>query len=104
MGLTTGLLDAEALADALDLIVNEDKSLDVLDLYSDERSEVFQFFVDPLTRNNKLRATADPDRATDDWFLRAMKNPTPEFLERYGKPFIDVWRTDIREKVLERRM
>jgi 2-polyprenyl-6-methoxyphenol hydroxylase-like FAD-dependent oxidoreductase len=36
MGLTTGILDADALADALELIIHEGKPISVLDVYSDE--------------------------------------------------------------------
>ncbi|CRG87549.1 3-(3-hydroxy-phenyl)propionate/3-hydroxycinnamic acid hydroxylase [Talaromyces islandicus] len=81
LGLTTGLLDADALADALDLIINEDKPVDILDLYSDERTRVFQTFVDPMSSHNMLRCANDPETATQDWFLRALINKTPDILE-----------------------
>ncbi|KAE8139523.1 hypothetical protein BDV38DRAFT_291238 [Aspergillus pseudotamarii] len=55
MGLTTGLIDSEALADALELIIHEGKPISILDTYSDERRRVFQTFVDPTSTQNKLR-------------------------------------------------
>lgn len=97
MGLTTGLLDADSLADTLDLILNEDKPLDLLDIYSDERRRAFQTFVDPLSSQMKLRCANDPESAREDWFLRALINKTPEVMEAFGKPFFDVWPTDMKK-------
>ncbi|KAE8364851.1 FAD/NAD(P)-binding domain-containing protein [Aspergillus caelatus] len=97
LGLTTGLLDADAAADTLDLIINQKKPMDLLDLYSDERRRAFQTFVDPLSTQNKLRCANDPETAIDDWFLRALINKTPEIMEAFSRPFFDVWPTDMRK-------
>lgn len=102
MGLTTGLLDAEAVSDALELIINEGKPLNILNIYSDQRRKAFQTFVDPMSTQNKLRCANDPEVALEDWFLRSMLNPTPEELEGFSRPFFDVWRTDMRKIVSSR--
>lgn len=98
MGLCTGLLDAEALADSIDLIINEGKTLALLDHYSYERQRVFQTFVNPVTTMNKLRCTADPDLADEDWLLRLL-NTNPGSLEGSEKEYFDTWRTDMRSLI-----
>ena len=95
MGLCTGLLDAEALADSIDLIINEGKTLVLLDHYSYERQRVFQTFVNPVTTMNKLRCTADPDLANEDWLLQVL-NTNPSSLEGSGRQYFDIWRTDMK--------
>ncbi|KAE8382503.1 FAD/NAD(P)-binding domain-containing protein [Aspergillus bertholletiae] len=102
LGLTTGLLDADAAADALDLIINEKKPMDLLDLYSDERRRAFQTFVDPLSTQNKLRCASDPDTVGNDWFLRGLVNKTPEILESFARPFFEIWPTDMRKLAASR--
>ncbi|KUL84860.1 hypothetical protein ZTR_08256 [Talaromyces verruculosus] len=84
LGLTTGLLDADAVADTLIMIMNEDKPVDLLNVYSDERKRVFQTFVDPMSSQNKLRCASEAEIATEDWFLRAVVKKTPEILEAFG--------------------
>ncbi|KAI9162809.1 FAD binding domain-containing protein [Paramyrothecium foliicola] len=95
MGLTNGLLDADALSDALDLIINKGKPLGILDIYSRERSKVFQFFVNPLTTQNKLRCASDPERATDDWLIDRLINAPSEVAGGFSQQFLDGWRTDM---------
>lgn len=102
MGLCTGLLDAEALADSLDLIINEGKTLVLLDSYSYERQRVFQTFVSPVTTMNKLRCTAEPELANEDWLLRSL-NANPGSLEGAGRQYFDIWRTDMRSLVAKMR-
>ncbi|PYI12669.1 FAD/NAD(P)-binding domain-containing protein, partial [Aspergillus sclerotiicarbonarius CBS 121057] len=97
LGLTTGLLDADALANTLDMIINEKKAIDLLDVYADERKRVFQTFVDPVSTQNKLRCASDPDTVTEDWLIRGVINHTPDVMEAFGRPFFDVWPTDMRK-------
>ncbi|KAH6713269.1 FAD-binding monooxygenase [Leptodontidium sp. MPI-SDFR-AT-0119] len=61
MGLTTGILDAEAVADALIMVINEGCSDRVLWLYSDLRRQVFGYFVDPMSTQNKYRVQSSAD-------------------------------------------
>jgi 2-polyprenyl-6-methoxyphenol hydroxylase-like FAD-dependent oxidoreductase len=98
MGLNTGLLDGDALAEALIMILLEGKSDDLLTLYSDERRRVFQKFVDPTTTANKLRlhSPSSDAAAFDDEYFRSMQNPTPEILLEAAKPYFETWRTDMR--------
>ncbi|OJJ51156.1 hypothetical protein ASPZODRAFT_55391 [Penicilliopsis zonata CBS 506.65] len=91
MGLNTGLLDAEALADTLTLIINHGLPESLLDVYADERRRVFQLFVDPVTTANKYRLMGNTE---DDWFFRMVKTSSPE-MQRYGRQFLDIWPTDM---------
>jgi hypothetical protein len=101
------MLDADALAETLIMILNEhDKHSSntdaLLNLYSDERRKVFQFFVDPTSTHNKLRVHCNPEdsAAQDDWFLRMMRDPSKLSKKQLGelsKPYYETWRTDIRK-------
>lgn len=90
MGLNTGPLDSEAVADSLKMILVEEKSLDVLDIYSNTRRKVFHTFINPVSTQNKLRIANNPEIASIHWFLRSLQNPSQETLEEYGKPFFSV--------------
>ncbi|KAL2426642.1 hypothetical protein ABEF95_011154 [Exophiala dermatitidis] len=48
-GLNTGILDIEGLAEALIMVLKQNRSDAVLDVYNDERRKVFQNFVDPTS-------------------------------------------------------
>lgn len=99
MGLGTGMIDADALSDALELIIKEGKTPALLDLYSNERRQVFQMFVDPVSTRNKLRCANDPETAIEDWLLRAVSNASEAELKKLGMPFFEVWGTDLRKLV-----
>ncbi|KAL4878106.1 FAD/NAD(P)-binding domain-containing protein [Aspergillus karnatakaensis] len=98
MGLNTGLLDGDALAEALIMILQEGKSDELLTVYSDARRKVFQTFVDPTTTANKLRLHApDPAAAAyDDEYFRSMQDPTAEVLADAARPYFETWRTDMK--------
>ena len=100
LGLNTGLLDADAVSEALIMVLNEGRSDSVLDVYSDERRKVFQFFVDPTSTQNKLRVHSNPveDAVANDWYFRTLQNPTAEEIEELSKPYFEEWRTNMREK------
>lgn len=99
MGLTTGILDAEALSDALVMVLKEGCSDRVLSLYSDLRRQVFGFFVDPMSTQNKARVGSNPDELEkEDGFIKMLKNPTPHSAAHQQKLYNDQWRTDIRGK------
>lgn len=93
------MLDADAAAEALIMIINEGKSDSILDVYSDERRKVFQFFVDPTSTYNKLRVHTNPVETAvqDDWYFRAMANPMPQQLEEMAEPYFSTWRTNMRK-------
>jgi hypothetical protein len=93
------MLDADALAEALIMVLKENYPTSLLDIYSDERRKVFQFFVDPTSTQNKLRVHSNPeDRAVqDDWFFRQLQNPTPKQLKEMARPYFETWRTNIRK-------
>lgn len=106
------MLDADAAATALTMILSPAPTptspktpyppAHILNTYSDARRKVFQFFVDPTSTQNKIRAHSHPDlsRATqDDWFLRALKSleerPTMQKAQALMRPFFEGWRTDM---------
>ena len=97
MGLNTGLLDADALAEALIMILKEERSDELLTVYSDSRVQVFKNFVDPTTTANKLRLHLPSETAAqDDYYLRSLNNATPETLQKGARPYFEIWRTDMR--------
>lgn len=100
LGLNTGILDADALAEALIMVLKEDCSDKVLDLYSDERRQVFAFFVDPMSTQNKLRIQSNPPEVApeqDSYFRLLNSNPTEEQMKELMKPYFETWRTAIRK-------
>ncbi|KAL3471088.1 FAD-binding monooxygenase [Aspergillus californicus] len=99
LGLATALLDSEALATAINMILRERHPLSVLSTYSDARRQVFQSFVSPTSTANKLRVQQEPAAAEDDWMVRTIKNATPSVLRDFFMPYMTVWRTDIRALV-----
>ncbi|UPL02249.1 hypothetical protein LCI18_013601 [Fusarium solani-melongenae] len=100
MGLSTGLLDAEALADALIMVLNEGYPEPVLDVYADVRREVFAYFVDPMTTQNKTRIQGNPlDAEREDGFLRLLRNPAIDCEALFQKMYKERWVTDMRSKI-----
>lgn len=103
LGLNTGMLDADALAESLIMVLGEGHSDQVLDVYSDERRKVFQYFVDPTSTQNKLRIHnhAPEVAAQRDWYFRTLRNPTPGKMTALMQPYFKAWRTDMRQAVRE---
>ncbi|KAH8593866.1 FAD binding domain-containing protein [Bisporella sp. PMI_857] len=99
MGLTSGILDSEALSDALIMVINEGCSDQVLTLYSDLRRQVFGFFVDPMSTQNKYRIqTNADDLERDDGFIRLLSRPGTQAMDMMRKHYAEQWRTNIRSK------
>lgn len=99
MGLTSGILDAEALSDALIMVINEGCSDRVLWLYSDLRRQVFGFFIDPMSTQNKARVASNADDLEiEDGFIRLLNRPGSQAMDMIKKHYADQWRTDIRSK------
>lgn len=106
LGLNTGMLDADALAEALIMVLNEGVADQVLDMYSDTRRQVFGFFVDPMSTQNKLRVENHaPETASQtDGYLRILaRGPTADEQRDMMKPF-ETWRTDIRAMAAAAKM
>ncbi|KAJ5356685.1 hypothetical protein N7517_011294 [Penicillium concentricum] len=99
IGLSTGLIDSEALCDILEMVILEGESSDLLDIYANEREKAFQIVVDPQSKQNKLRVQSDPDFAHENWLLRQLNSASPKFLEEIGLPFFQQWRVDMKEIV-----
>jgi hypothetical protein len=98
MGVQTGILDGDALADALIMILDEGKPDELLTLWSDARRKVFQYFVDPTTTANLLRLQYPTmeEAVTEDYFFRERQDPSAEALRAEGRPFFETWATDMR--------
>lgn len=75
LGLTGGLLDAGALADALIAVFTGEATDDILSRYAEVRRKVFLEIVNPTSQANKLRLhSTNPDTVGDtDPFLRALR-------------------------------
>lgn len=103
LGLNTGLLDADAAAEALIMIVKEGHSDELLSAYSDQRRRVFQEYTDPTSKANKLRLQLPPETAVqDDWLFRILaRGPTPNEIADLSRPIWHFWRTDMRELAKE---
>ncbi|KAH7147326.1 hypothetical protein DER46DRAFT_665776 [Fusarium sp. MPI-SDFR-AT-0072] len=76
-GMTTGLLDAAHLAQALSQILNENGPDALLDEYSRARREVWTTITNPLSTTNlqRLRSTSPEDVAAREAFFKMMNDP-----------------------------
>lgn len=73
LGLTTGLLDVDSLADALELVLNDGEPISVLDTWARARHAVWKDIVDPTSTDNLLRClNIDPDHPEEDTLFRAL--------------------------------
>lgn len=77
--------------------------ISLLETFSHERRKVFQMFVDPTSRANKLRIQQSPECADEDWLVRKMKTPTNEVLMEFFAPYMTSWRTDMRAVVAKEK-
>ena len=98
-GLNTGMLDVDALGEALIVVLKEGRSDQILDAYSEERRKVFQFFVDLTSTQNTLRLHIHPPEvaAQRDWYFRILANPTEGEMLELMQPYFGAWRTDMRK-------
>ncbi|KAL0764909.1 hypothetical protein CaCOL14_012715 [Colletotrichum acutatum] len=63
-------------------------------MYSDERRQVFQFFIDPVSSWSKLRIQAGEQ---DDWFFRCLSDTSSPSFARWVDMMENFWPTRIRE-------
>lgn len=101
LGLCTGLLDSDVLAQAFDAILNQQyhDPQELLAEYSAVRRYVFQTFVNPQSAANKLRLhESEADRAVDeDWYFRALRRADPlEMMKIHGPLFMN-WRSSLQQ-------
>ncbi|KAJ9626695.1 hypothetical protein H2204_009965 [Knufia peltigerae] len=97
LGLNTGILDADALAQTFVRVLKEGSPESLFDRYSLERRRVFQTIVDPISTANKRRIhDSHPDTvAKEDWFYASINNkedPTEKFQHF---EWMKGWRTDM---------
>ncbi|KAI0894241.1 FAD/NAD(P)-binding domain-containing protein [Annulohypoxylon nitens] len=120
LGLCTGLLDADALHQTLQIVfsLGEEKRYApntngarssgygsrqtinpqaLFSRYSSERRRVFQNIIHPYSSANKTRLhSADPeDTAREDWYFQALRRGDPKELESINAPLYNGWRTDM---------
>jgi 2-polyprenyl-6-methoxyphenol hydroxylase-like FAD-dependent oxidoreductase len=78
LGLTSGLLDADLLGDALSAVIKRAADDDLLDRYAQERQRVFREVTGPTAAENKRRMKeTDPDkkRADNERFRKLRDDP-----------------------------
>ncbi len=78
LGLTSGLLDADILGDALPAVIKRAASDDLLDRYAQERQRVFREVTGPTAAENKRRLKeTDPEkkRADNERFKKLRDDP-----------------------------
>lgn len=78
LGLTSGLLDADLLGDALSAVIKRAANEDLLDRYAQERLRVFSEVTGPAAAENKRRLKeTDPDkkRADNERFKKLRDDP-----------------------------
>ncbi|OAP60540.1 hypothetical protein AYL99_05542 [Fonsecaea erecta] len=74
LGLSTGLLDADSLADALTYVLGQGISDSILRRWADARRDVFLKLVNPISSANKLRChDTDPDDPDSDPFFQMLR-------------------------------
>ncbi|EXJ70646.1 uncharacterized protein A1O5_05636 [Cladophialophora psammophila CBS 110553] len=96
LGLNTGILDADALAQTLVQVLKQGRPESLYDRYSYERRRVFQLYVDPISKSNKQRLhVSSPDIvANEDWFLASIMSDDPE--EKFSPyKWMANWKTDM---------
>ncbi|PVH83854.1 FAD/NAD(P)-binding domain-containing protein [Cadophora sp. DSE1049] len=102
LGLCTGILDADALAQAFDLALNKysdkpEAQQHIFATYSDARRRVFQLHVSPFSSSSKLRLhSQDAEQtAAEDWYLRTLRSGNEEAIKKLHEPLLGHWRSDI---------
>ncbi|KAB5549533.1 hypothetical protein GE09DRAFT_176824 [Coniochaeta sp. 2T2.1] len=99
LGLTTGLLDVDALGDAFELVLNEGKPDSVLDIWAQARHAVWKNIVDPMSTSNQLRClNIDPDKPKEDPFFKILLERDAE-LQQINQLFDKEMLTRMRELV-----
>ncbi|RDL41315.1 Uncharacterized protein BP5553_01294 [Venustampulla echinocandica] len=100
LGLTTGLLDADSLADALNFVINDGKPLSILRSWADARHAVFKDFINPVSTANKLRChDTNPDDPKSDPFLKAVMEQDSSALQEVNAG-LDRMATDMADIVM----
>lgn len=82
------------------MVLNEGYPELVLDVYADACREVFGYFVDPTTTQNKTRLQGNPvDVEREDGFMRMLRNPAIDSPTLFQKMYKERWVTDMRSKI-----
>jgi 2-polyprenyl-6-methoxyphenol hydroxylase-like FAD-dependent oxidoreductase len=122
LGLCTGLLDADALYQTLEIafcfmnrsaessnpshpapeVPNQNPTLSIdanglFARYSSERRRIFQTVIHPYSSANKVRLHgANPDEtARDDWYFQALQRGEKKALDEIHRPLFENWRTNM---------
>lgn len=103
LGLCTGLLDADALAQTLTMALttnmSEEERKRIFFAYSDSRRKTFSRVISPLSSEHKTRLhTVDAEQAReDDWYFRAVTRADEAELARINRPLVEGWRSIMSE-------
>lgn len=102
LGLCTGLLDADALAQAFDLALNryagdDERQQECFRTYSSSRRRVFQTVVHPTSSAAKTRLhCANPDDIVEeDWYMRTLRTGNQAAINQMHDGLINHWRSNI---------
>ncbi|KAJ5295523.1 hypothetical protein N7508_010344 [Penicillium antarcticum] len=79
------------------MIILEEKSDTLLDVYSNERAKPFQMFVEPQSTQNKLRLQSDPETVHVNWLIRQFNGQSPGSAEELAVQYFKQWRVNMRE-------
>ncbi|KAH7195002.1 hypothetical protein DER44DRAFT_734873 [Fusarium oxysporum] len=108
LGLCTGMLDADALAQAFDLALNryacEPKvQEECFKAYSAARRRVFQTVVHPTSSACKTRLQCgNPDEiAEEDWYMRTLRNGNKSEIDKMHDGLINHWRTNLAVELMD---
>ncbi|PCG94967.1 Monooxygenase, FAD-binding [Penicillium occitanis (nom. inval.)] len=81
LGLTTGILDADSLAEALEYVVIRGRGEEILQAWSDARVDVFKNIVSPTaTRNLRRCNEVDPNNPFSDRLFRMIHENSQELV------------------------
>ena len=95
--MTTGLLDADALADAFELRYKAEAGNSVFRLWADARLAVWRDIVNPMSAQNTQRVVhTDPDNPKADPFLKMIMEKDPN-VKALNDTFNNSLITDMRQ-------
>ncbi|KAH6868927.1 FAD-binding monooxygenase [Thelonectria olida] len=107
LGLCTGMLDADALAQAFDLALNRyvgDPKLqeECFRTYSAARRRVFQTVVHPMSSaaKTRLQCGSPGDIAEEDWYIRTLRGGNKGAIDQLHDGLINHWRSNIAAEVM----
>jgi 2-polyprenyl-6-methoxyphenol hydroxylase-like FAD-dependent oxidoreductase len=107
LGLCTGMLDADALAQTLDLALNRfscepEAQEECFTAYTSARRRVFQTVVHPTSSAAKTRLQCEnpDDIAKEDWYMRTLCKGNRSAIDQLHDGLINHWRTNMAAELM----